>query len=227
MAVLAPTTVLAFQHYKTFRQRLAAFPVAWKCSAASARAAEQKEIVADAEAGSVDILIGTHRLLSKDVHLRDLGLLIVDEEQRFGVAAKEKLKKMKGVDVLTMSATPIPRTLHMSLGGLRDLSVIETPPRRLAIQTTVAPFNQALIQSAIMQEMQRSGQVFFVHNRVESICRDRGDVAGLVPRARVIVGHGQMGRRRTGKSDAQVYASRGRHSGGDYHHRKRTGHSAM
>jgi transcription-repair coupling factor (superfamily II helicase) len=129
------------------------------------------------------------------VRLRDLGLLIVDEEQRFGVAAKEKLKRMRsGVDVLTMSATPIPRTLHMSLGGLRDLSVIETPPRgRLAIQTTVAPFNQALIQSAIMQEMQRQGQVFFVHNRVESIFSMAALVQRLVPTARIGVAHGQMG----------------------------------
>jgi transcription-repair coupling factor (superfamily II helicase) len=195
VAVLAPTTVLAFQHYTTFRQRLAAFPVRVEMLSRFRTAAEQKKIIADVEAGRVDILIGTHRLLSKDLHLRDLGLLIVDEEQRFGVAAKEKLKKMKsGVDVLTMSATPIPRTLHMSLGGLRDLSVIETPPRgRLAIQTTVAPFNQALIQSAIMQEMQRQGQVFFVHNRVESIFQMAGLLQRLLPTARIGVAHGQMG----------------------------------
>ena len=195
VAVLTPTTVLAFQHYTTFRQRMAAFPVRVEMLSRFRTAAEQKKIVADAEAGRVDILIGTHRLLSKDVRLRDLGLLVVDEEQRFGVAAKEKLKKVKsGVDVLTISATPIPRTLHMSLGGLRDLSVIETPPRgRLAIQTTVAPFNQALIQSAIMQEMQRQGQVFFVHNRVESIFQMASLVQRLVPTARIGVAHGQMG----------------------------------
>ena len=195
VAVLTPTTVLAFQHYTTFRQRMAAFPVRVEMLSRFRSAAEQKKIVADAEAGRVDILIGTHRLLSKDVRLRDLGLLVVDEEQRFGVAAKEKLKKVKsGVDVLTMSATPIPRTLHMSLGGLRDLSVIETPPRgRLAIQTTIAPFNQALIQSAIMQEMQRQGQVFFVHNRVESIFQMASLVQRLVPTARIGVAHGQMG----------------------------------
>ena len=195
VAVLAPTTVLAFQHYTTFRQRMAAFPVSVEMLSRFRTAAEQKKIIADAEAGRVDILIGTHRLLSKDLRLRDLGLLIVDEEQRFGVAAKEKLKKMKsGVDVLTMSATPIPRTLHMSLGGLRDLSVIETPPRgRLAIQTTVAPFNQALIQSAIMQEMQRQGQVFFVHNRVESIFQMAALLQRLLPTARLGVAHGQMG----------------------------------
>jgi transcription-repair coupling factor (superfamily II helicase) len=195
VAVLAPTTVLAFQHHSTFSQRLAGFPVRVEMLSRFRTPAEQKKIIADTEAGRVDILIGTHRLLSKDVHLRDLGLLIVDEEQRFGVAAKEKLKKLKaGVDVLTMSATPIPRTLHMSLGGLRDLSVIETPPRgRLAIQTTVAPFNQALIQSAIMQEMQRQGQVFFVHNRVESIFQMAALLQRLLPTARLGVAHGQMG----------------------------------
>jgi transcription-repair coupling factor (superfamily II helicase) len=195
VAVLAPTTVLAFQHFTTFRQRLAAFPVRVEMLSRFRSPAEQKKVVADAATGSVDILIGTHRLLSKDVQLRDLGLLIVDEEQRFGVAAKEKLKKVKaGVDVLTMSATPIPRTLHMSLGGLRDLSVIETPPRgRLAIQTTVAPFNQTLIQSAILQEMQRQGQVFFVHNRVESIFQVAALLQRLLPTARMGVAHGQMG----------------------------------
>src|SRR5579872_4941894 len=195
VAVLVPTTVLAFQHYSTFRQRMAAFPVRGEMLSRFRSAAEQKKIAVEAEAGRVDIVIGTHRLLSKDIHLRDLGLLIVDEEQRFGVAAKEKLKKMRsGVDVLTMSATPIPRTLHMSLGGLRDLSVIETPPRgRLAIQTTVAPFNQALIQSAILQEMQRQGQAFFVHNRVESIFQIAALLQRLIPTARLGVAHGKMG----------------------------------
>ncbi len=192
--VLAPTTVLAFQHFSTFRQRLAAFPVRIEMLSRFRSAGEQKKIVADAEAGQVDILIGTHRLLSKDVKLRDLGLLIVDEEQRFGVAAKEKLKQLKAnVDVLTLSATPIPRTLHMSLGGLRDLSVIETPPRgRLAIQTVVAHFSDSLIQSAILQEMNRQGQVFFVHNRVESIWTIAALIQRLVPTARVGVSHGQL-----------------------------------
>jgi transcription-repair coupling factor (superfamily II helicase) len=194
VVVLAPTTVLAFQHYTTFRQRLAAFPMRVEMLSRFRLPAEQKKIVAEAEAGKVDVLIGTHRLLSKDVHFRDLGLLVVDEEQRFGVAAKEKLRKLKaGVDVLAMSATPIPRTLHMSVGGLRDLSVIETPPRgRLAIQTTVAPFNQTLIQSAILQEMQREGQVFFVHNRVESIFSMAAIVQRVAPTARIGVAHGQM-----------------------------------
>ncbi|MBZ5544997.1 MAG: transcription-repair coupling factor [Acidobacteriia bacterium] len=195
VVLLAPTTVLAFQHFATFRQRFAAFPVRTEMLSRFRSAAEQKKIVADAEAGRVDILIGTHRLLSKDVRLRDLGLLIVDEEQRFGVAAKERLRKLKAsVDVLTMSATPIPRTLHMSLGGLRDLSVIETPPRgRLAIQTVVAAFSDGLIQSAILQEMNRQGQVFFVHNRVESIWSIAALIQRLVPTARVGVSHGQMG----------------------------------
>ncbi len=217
VAVLAPTTVLAFQHYTTFRGRMAAFPVRVEMLSRFRSAAEQKKIVAEAEAGKVDVLIGTHRLLSKDVRFRELGLLIVDEEQRFGVAAKEKLKKFKaGVDALAMSATPIPRTLHMSLGGLRDLSVIETPPRgRLAIQTTVASFNPALIQSAILQEIQREGQVFFVHNRIESIFSMAAIIQRLAPAARIGVAHGQMARKRAGKSHAQVHAGRVRRSGSD------------
>lgn len=195
VAVLAPTTVLAFQHFTTFRQRLAPFPVRIEMLSRFRSAAEQKKILGDTESGKVDVLIGTHRMLSRDVHFRDLGLLIVDEEQRFGVAGKEKLRKFKAsVDVLSMSATPIPRTLHMALGGLRDLSVIETPPRgRLAIQTTVAPFNQALIQAAILQEKERQGQVYFVHNRVESIFSMAALIQRLVPTARLGVAHGQIG----------------------------------
>jgi transcription-repair coupling factor (superfamily II helicase) len=194
VAVLAPTTVLAFQHFATFRQRMSAFPVRIEMISRFRSAKEQKKIAAETAAGQVDILIGTHRLLSKDIHFKDLGLLIVDEEQRFGVAAKEKLKRLRAnVDVLTMSATPIPRTLHMSLGGLRDLSVIETPPRgRLAIQTTVAPYSAKLIQTAILNEMQRQGQVYFVHNRVESIFSIAAMIQQLVPPARIGVGHGQM-----------------------------------
>jgi len=195
VAVLTPTTVLAFQHTNTFRKRMASFPVRVEMLSRFRPPSEQKSVVAEVQAGKVDIVIGTHRLLSKDVAFHNLGLLIVDEEQRFGVAAKEKLKKLRAnVDVLTMTATPIPRTLHMSLGGLRDLSVIETPPRgRLAIQTSVAPFNDALVQSAILQEMSREGQVYFVHNRVESIFAIAALVQRLVPTARIGVGHGQMG----------------------------------
>ncbi|HEY6291933.1 MAG TPA: transcription-repair coupling factor [Terriglobia bacterium] len=194
VAVLTPTTVLAFQHWNTFRQRMASFPVRIEMLSRFRSPGEQRAVVSEVQAGKVDILIGTHRILSKDVAFRDLGLLIVDEEQRFGVAAKEKLKKLRAnVDVLTLTATPIPRTLHMSLGGLRDLSVIETPPRgRLAIQTVVARFSDGLVQSAILQEMARQGQVYFVHNRVDSIFSMAALIQRLVPTARIGVGHGQM-----------------------------------
>ena len=194
VAVLAPTTVLAFQHYETFKQRFAAFPVTIEMISRFRSPRQQKEILQKVEAGKVDILIGTHRLISKDVKFADLGLLVVDEEQRFGVRHKERLKQLrKQVDVLTMSATPIPRTLHMSLVGLRDMSVIETPPKdRIAIQTVVASWDEKLIQSAIEQELERGGQVFFVHNRVDSIWEIAAKLQAQVARARVIVGHGQM-----------------------------------
>jgi transcription-repair coupling factor (superfamily II helicase) len=195
IAVLAPTTVLAFQHFETFKQRFAAFPVRIEMLSRFRSAAEQKKILAELEAGKVDIVIGTHRLISKDVKFQDLGLLVVDEEQRFGVAHKERLKEMRqNVDALALSATPIPRTLHMSLVGLRDMSVIETPPRdRLAIQTVVAPFQEDLVRRAIENELARDGQVYFIHNRVESIYSLATLVQRLVPKARVVVGHGQMG----------------------------------
>jgi transcription-repair coupling factor (superfamily II helicase) len=195
VAVLAPTTVLAFQHFETFKRRFAAFPARIEMLSRFRTAAQQKETLAALEAGKVDVVIGTHRLLSKDVKFNDLGLLIVDEEQRFGVAHKERLKEMrKNVDALALSATPIPRTLHMSLVGLRDMSLIETPPRdRLAIQTVVAPFEEELVRRAIETEMARDGQVYFIHNRVESIYSLAALVSKLVPKARVVVGHGQMG----------------------------------
>ncbi len=195
VAVLAPTTVLAFQHYETFKQRFAPFPVTIEMISRFRNPKQQKEILQKAESGKIDILIGTHRILSKDLKFSDLGLLIVDEEQRFGVRHKERIKQMrKQVDVLTMSATPIPRTLHMSLVGLRDMSVIETPPKdRMAIQTVVASWDDKLIQSAIEQELERGGQVYFVHNRVESIWEIAAKLQELVPKARIIVGHGQMG----------------------------------
>jgi transcription-repair coupling factor (superfamily II helicase) len=194
VAVLAPTTVLAFQHFETFKQRFAAYPIAIEMLSRFRTARQQKEILQRVEAGKVDILIGTHRLLSKDIKFADLGLVVVDEEQRFGVRHKERLKKLKKeVDVLTMSATPIPRTLHMSLTGVRDLSVIETPPKdRIAIQTVVAAFDEKLIKTAIEHELERGGQGYFVHNRVETIYEIAARVQELVPRARVIVGHGQM-----------------------------------
>jgi transcription-repair coupling factor (superfamily II helicase) len=195
VAVLAPTTVLAFQHYETFKKRFAAFPAKIEMLSRFRTAAEQKKILADLETGKVDVVIGTHRLLSKDVQFPDLGLLVIDEEQRFGVAHKERLKEMrKNVDALSLSATPIPRTLHMSLVGLRDMSIIETPPRdRLAIQTVVASFQEELVRKAVETELERDGQVYFIHNRVESIYSLATMVAKLVPKARVVVAHGQMG----------------------------------
>jgi transcription-repair coupling factor (superfamily II helicase) len=194
VAVLAPTTVLAFQHYETFKQRFGPFPVTIEMISRFRNPKQQKEILQKAEAGKIDILIGTHRILSKDLKFADLGLLIVDEEQRFGVRHKERIKQMrKQVDVLTMSATPIPRTLHMSLVGLRDMSVIETPPKdRMAIQTIVASWDDKLIQSSIEQELERGGQVYFVHNRVDTIWEIAAKLQELIPKARVLVGHGQM-----------------------------------
>jgi transcription-repair coupling factor (superfamily II helicase) len=195
VAVLAPTTVLAFQHYETFKQRFGPFPVTIEMISRFRNPKQQKEILQKTEAGKIDILIGTHRILSKDLKFADLGLLIVDEEQRFGVRHKERIKQMrKQVDVLTMSATPIPRTLHMSLVGLRDMSVIETPPKdRMAIQTVVASWDDKLIQSALEQELERGGQVYFVHNRVDSIWEIAAKLQELAPKAKILVGHGQMG----------------------------------
>ena len=193
-AVLTPTTVLAYQHYDTFRSRFAPFPVKVELLSRFRNAKEQKEIAKRVESGEVDVVIGTHRLLSKDVRFKELGLVVVDEEQRFGVAHKERLKHLKKkVDVLTLSATPIPRTLNMSLSGLRDMSLIETPPRdRLAIQTQVVQFSENVIKSAIELEMGRGGQVFLIHNRVETIETIAALVQRLVPQARLVVGHGQM-----------------------------------
>ena len=195
VAILTPTTVLTFQHYETFRQRFAPFPVRVEMLSRFVPVEQRKQILADVAAGKVDIVIGTHRLLSQDVEFRDLGLLVVDEEQRFGVRHKERLKQLrKDVDVLTMTATPIPRTLHMSLLGLRDMSVIETPPKdRLAIHTVVAPFDAGLIRQAIELETGRGGQAYFVHNRVESIWERAAQIQQLVPECRIAVGHGQMG----------------------------------
>jgi transcription-repair coupling factor (superfamily II helicase) len=195
VAVLTPTTVLAFQHYETFKKRFAQFPIAVEMISRFRTAKEQKVIVEKIETGKVDILIGTHRILSKDIKFQDLGLLVVDEEQRFGVRHKERLKQLrKEIDVLAMSATPIPRTLHMSLVGLRDMSVIETPPKdRMAIQTVVAKFDEKIVRSAIEVELERGGQVYFVHNRVETIYEIASRIQELVPGARVVVGHGQMG----------------------------------
>ncbi len=195
VAVLTPTTVLAFQHYESFKKRFRQFPVAIEMISRFRTPKEQKKILEDVEAGRIDILIGTHRVLAQDVKFQDIGLLVVDEEQRFGVKHKERLKQIRAqIDVLTMSATPIPRTLHMSLIGLRDMSVIETPPKdRMAIQTVVAKFDEKLVRSAVEMELERGGQCYFVYNRVESIYEIASKIRELVPSARVVVGHGQMG----------------------------------
>ncbi len=195
VAFLAPTTVLAFQHQKTLKERFAGFPVRIEMVSRFRTKAEQKQALADLQAGKVDVIVGTHRLLSRDVIFRDLGLLVVDEEQRFGVAHKERIKQLKRkVDVLTMSATPIPRTLNMSLIGIRDMSIIETPPKdRLSIQTNVVKFDAQVIARAVRNELARGGQVYLVHNRVESIFSIGALVQRLVPEVRIVVGHGQMG----------------------------------
>ncbi len=194
VAVLVPTTVLADQHHRTFSQRFAAFPVTVRMLSRAVSGRDQASTLAGLSAGSVDLLVGTHRLLSRDVRFRDLGLLVVDEEQRFGVAAKERLKQLRReVDVLTLSATPIPRTLNLALVGVRDLSVIETPPEdRLPIQTRVAEATAGLVKDAILRELDRGGQVFFVHNRVETIEAQADQLRRMLPGARIVVGHGQL-----------------------------------
>ena len=195
VALLAPTTILAFQHYKTICDRFSGFPVVIEMISRFRSKKEQHAVITATDSGKVDILVGTHRMLSKDVQFRDLGLLVVDEEQRFGVVHKERIKQIrKSVDVLTMTATPIPRTLNMSLVGIRDMSIIETPPRdRLSIQTSVVKFDPLVIERAIKNELARGGQVYFVHNRVESIFSVGQLIQRLVPEARIVIGHGQMG----------------------------------
>jgi len=198
VGVLVPTTVLAQQHFNTFCQRLATFPVEIRMLSRFRSRPEQSRILTQLAAGSVDIVIGTHRLLQKDVTLKNLGLLIVDEEQRFGVAHKEMLKQLRTeVDVLTMTATPIPRTLYMSLTGVRDISIINTPPEeRLPIQTHVGVFDEHLVRRAILRELDRGGQVFFVHNRVQTIRSIALHLQKLVPEASYAIGHGQMNERK-------------------------------
>lgn len=194
VAVLVPTTVLAQQHYNTFAQRLAAFPVKVEMLSRFRSHTEQEAIIRKLVAGEVDIVIGTHRLLSKDIIFKDLGLLIIDEEQRFGVTHKERLKQMRTeVDVLTLTATPIPRTLYMSLTGIRDISMIATAPdERLPVITHVGPYNEKTIRQAILRELDRDGQIFFVHNRVQSIGIVHNKLAKLVPEARIGIAHGQL-----------------------------------
>jgi transcription-repair coupling factor (superfamily II helicase) len=194
VAVLVPTTVLAAQHERTFRERFKGYPVRIEAVSRMKPADEVRRVLGEAAAGKVDVLIGTHRLLASDVSFKDLGLLVVDEEQRFGVSHKERLKKLrKLVDVLTLTATPIPRTLHMSLAGVRDLSIIATPPEdRRSIRTFVAKFDPAAIREAVEQEVRRGGQVFFVHNRVRSIGAMEKFLKELLPAVRIGVAHGQM-----------------------------------
>ncbi len=194
VAILVPTTVLAEQHAATFQERFATFPVRIACLNRFRSRSEQKQIIVDLAAGKIDIIVGTHRLLSKDITYNKLGLLVVDEEHRFGVAHKEKIKKIKAsVDVLTLTATPIPRTLQMSLLGIRDLSIISTPPRqRRAVKTLLAKRDTLIIKEACQRELERGGQIFYVHNRVQSIMQVAARLADLVPQARIGVAHGQM-----------------------------------
>lgn len=201
VAVLVPTTILAEQHYKNMKNRFSDFPIKIDMVSRFRTAKQQKETLQKVKEGNLDILIGTHRLVSKDIQFKDLGLLVVDEEQRFGVKQKEKIKNIKkNVDVLTLSATPIPRTLHMSLTGVRDISVIETPPEeRYPVQTYVVEQNDQLIRDAILREIGRKGQVYFVYNRVEDIERMAKYVQGLVPESKVGIAHGQMAERQLEK----------------------------
>src|SRR5947207_6755585 len=195
VAILVPTTVLAEQHYRSFRERMANYPFAIESISRFKTTKQQKDIVRRAGKGEIDILIGTHRLLSKDVKFADLGLVVVDEEQRFGVTHKERLKQMRTtVDVLTMSATPIPRTLHMSMLGLRDISSLTTAPQdRRSVVTEVVPFEKQRIKLAIERELNREGQIYFVQYRVHNILEMADQIQHLVPAARILVGHGQMG----------------------------------
>ncbi|MGB9080256.1 MAG: transcription-repair coupling factor [Desulfuromonadaceae bacterium] len=195
VGILVPTTILAQQHYETFHERLKEYPVTVEVLSRFRTAKEQKAILERLKKGDIDIIIGTHRLLQKDVAFKDLGLMIIDEEQRFGVKDKERLKSFRAVvDVMTLTATPIPRTLYMSMMGIRDLSIIDTPPvDRLAVKTIVSRFSEELIREAVMRELRRGGQVFFVHNRVQTIGKRAELLAQLVPEAKIAVGHGQMG----------------------------------
>jgi transcription-repair coupling factor (superfamily II helicase) len=194
VAVLVPTTILAEQHFHTFSERFASFPVKVEVISRFKSQSEQKQILKKLKSGEVDVIIGTHRLLQKDIKFKDLGLLVVDEEQRFGVSHKEKIKQLKkNVDVLTLTATPIPRTLHMAMSGVRDMSIIETPPEdRFPIQTYVVEHNESLIRDAIIREISRGGQVYYVYNRVETVHEEALKLQKLIPEVRIGVAHGQM-----------------------------------
>lgn len=201
VAFLVPTTILAQQHYNTLTERFKDFPVTIEMLSRFRSAAQQKKIIEDLRMGVIDVIVGTHRLLSKDIKLKNLGLLVVDEEQRFGVKHKESLKKLKrNIDVLTLSATPIPRTLHMSLVGIRDMSIIEDPPEdRYSVETFVTPYNEGMVREAIIKELERGGQVYFVYNRVKDIEKITSKIKMMVPEARVSYAHGQMSERKLEK----------------------------
>ena len=194
VAILVPTTVLAQQHFTTFTERLAPYPVRVEMLSRFRSPSNQKSVVAGLASGAVDICIGTHRILQRDVSVKNLGLAVIDEEHKFGVTHKERLKQLRTqVDVLTLSATPIPRTLHMALAGVRDMSTIETPPEeRLPIKTYVSEENDELVREAVLRELDRGGQVFYLHNRVRTIDRVAAHIQRLVPEARIGIGHGQM-----------------------------------
>ncbi len=194
VAVLVPTTVLAMQHYETFAERMANYPINVAHISRFSPSKEVKETLEKVQNGQIDIIVGTHRLLSKDIRFKDLGLIIIDEEQRFGVRAKEQLKMLKvGVDCLTLTATPIPRTLYLTLIGAREISTINTPPQdRLPVKTIIAERDNGIIQNALLRELSRDGQAFFVHNRVESIFLISDEIQKLLPQARIVTGHGSM-----------------------------------
>ena len=225
VAVLVPTTVLAQQHYQTFSERLAPYPIRVEVLSRFRTPTEARKVVEDVRLGAVDILIGTHRLLGQSLEFRNLGLVIVDEEQRFGVMQKEKLKEMRReVDILTLSATPIPRTLQFALGGMREISLINDPPRgRLPVRTVVSPFRDELVRTAIERELEREGQVYYVHNRIDSIYhiaeKNPPVGAGRAHRHRARTN----GRRRFGAGDVGFSASPHRYFAGDDDYRKRLG----
>jgi len=210
VAILVPTTLLAQQHYENFKDRFANWPVVTEVLSRFKTAKEQKEVIARVESGNVDILIGTHKLLQNSIKYKDLGLLIVDEEHRFGVKQKEKIKQLRSnVDILTLTATPIPRTLNMAMGGMRDLSIIATPPaKRLAVKTFVREHDEALIREAVLRETTRGGQVYYLHNHVDTIDKTAADIQKLVPEARVITAHGQMGERELERIMSDFYHQR-------------------
>jgi transcription-repair coupling factor (superfamily II helicase) len=210
VAILVPTTLLAQQHYENFRDRFANWPVSTEVLSRFKTAKEQKEVIARVESGQVDILIGTHKLLQNSIKYKDLGLLVVDEEHRFGVKQKEKIKLLRSnVDILTLTATPIPRTLNMAMGGMRDLSIIATPPaKRLAVKTFVREHDEALIREAILRETLRGGQVYYLHNHVDTIDKTAADIQKLVPEARVVTAHGQMRERELERIMSDFYHQR-------------------